>query len=52
MLVGLHQVLVRRWGGDVFDDAGDVKDNDAGNAERAKLAKLLTAFAPFAAKFA
>lgn len=47
----MPETLVRRWGGDIFDEAGDLKDNDAGNKERAKLTKMLTAFLPYAARF-
>ena len=48
----LPETLVRRWGGDVFDAAGDLKDNEAGEKERAKLGKMLAAFAPYARRFA
>merc|ERR1719199_1260983 len=29
----LPETLVRRWGGDVFDAAGDLKDNEAGEKD-------------------
>ena len=45
------QAMVRRWGGDVFDDAGDLKDTDAGNTERKKLTAMLAAFIPYARRF-
>ena len=44
------EVGVRRWGGDFFDENGDLKDNDGANRERGKVQSLLEAFVQFASK--